>query len=79
MPPTPQLKRVEDVLLQAYGSRDDSWLPVVSWNLCPIVGSIQVLEKENVQPDLLQVRLAEVKKKKKKKSRENSSVDKGCL
>ena len=66
VPPTPQLKGERMYCYRPYGSRDDSWLPVVSGNLCPIVGSIQVLEKENVQPDLLQVRLAEVKKKKKK-------------
>ena len=33
-------------------------------------GTIQVLGKENIQPDFLEVRLAEVKKKKKKKQRE---------
>ena len=52
----------------SYGSRDDSWLPVVSKSLCPVVGTIQVLGKENIQPDLLEVRLAAVKKNKKKKN-----------
>ena len=33
-------------------------------------GTIQVLGKENIQPDFLEVRLAEVKKKKTKKKRE---------
>ena len=41
-------------------------------------GTIQVLGKENIQPDFLEVRLAEVKKKKKKNGR-NSNFDKSCL
>ena len=67
----------------SYGSRDDSWLPVVSKSLCPVVGTIQVLGKENIQPDLLEVRLAAVKKKKQKKNKNkkkrNSRFDKSCL
>ena len=35
----------------------------------PSFGTIQVLGKENIQPDFLEVRLAEVKKKKKKKKK----------
>ena len=46
----------------------------VSGNLCPIFGSIQVLGKENIQSDLLQVRLAEVKKKTNKKKREKQQL-----
>ena len=44
-------------------------------------GTIQVLGKENIQPDFLEVRLAEVKKKKKKKKKNgrNSNFDKSCL
>ena len=42
-------------------------------------GTIQVLGKENIQPDFLEVRLAEVKKKKKKKNGRNSNFDKSCL
>ena len=43
-------------------------------------GTIQVLGKENIQPDFLEVRLAEVKKKKKKKQNgRNSNFDKSCL
>ena len=43
-------------------------------------GTIQVLGKENIQPDFLEVRLAEVKKKKKKKKNgRNSNFDKSCL
>ena len=41
-------------------------------------GTIQVLGKENIQPDFLEVRLAEVKKKQKKNGR-NSNFDKSCL
>ena len=37
-------------------------------------GTIQVLGKENIQPDFLEVRLAEVKKKKKTKKREKQQV-----
>ena len=40
---------------------------MVSRNLCPVFGTIQVLGKENIQPDFLEVRLAEVKKKINKK------------
>ena len=62
VPPTPQLvKRGRgSYLYRPYGSRDDSWLPGVSRNLCPVFGTIQVLGKENIQPDFLEVRLAEV-------------------
>ena len=43
-------------------------------------GTIQVLGKENIQPDFLEVRLAEVKKKQKqKKNGRNSNFDKSCL
>ena len=46
-------------------------------------GTIQVLGKENIQPDFLEVRLAEVKKKQTKKKRKkngrNSNFDKSCL
>ena len=43
-------------------------------------GTIQVLGKENIQPDFLEVRLAEVKKKKqKKKTGETAIFDKSCL
>ena len=42
-------------------------------------GTIQVLGKENIQPDFLEVRLAEVKKKKKKNNGRNSNFDKSCL
>ena len=42
-------------------------------------GTIQVLGKENIQPDFLEVRLAEVNKKKKKKNGRNSNFDKSCL
>ena len=35
-------------------------------------GTIQVLGKKNIQPDFLEVRLAEVKKKKKKKTGETA-------
>ena len=45
---------------------------MVSGNLCPVFGSIQVLGKENIQPDLLEVRLAE-------ENERNSSFDKSCL
>ena len=38
---------------------------MVSRNLCPVFGTIQVLGKENIQPNFLEVRLAEVKKKQK--------------
>ena len=41
-------------------------------------GTIQVLGKKNIQPDFLEVRLAEVKKKTKKK-REKQQFDKSCL
>ena len=41
-------------------------------------GTIQVLGKKNIQPDFLEVRLAEVLKKKKKNGR-NSNFDKSCL
>ena len=53
------------MLIQAYGSRDDSWLPVVQGTFLQF-GTIQVLGKENIQPDFLEVRLAEVKKNQKK-------------
>ena len=46
---------------------------MVSRNLCPVVGTIQVLGKENIQPDLLEVRLAAVKKNK-KKTRETAGL-----
>ena len=39
---------------------------MVSRNLCPVFCTIQVLGKGNIQPDFLQVKLAEVKKKQKK-------------
>ena len=39
-------------------------------------GTIQVLGKENIQPDFLEVRLAE---KKTKKNGRNSNFDKSCL
>ena len=44
-------------------------------------GTIQVLGKKNIQPDFLEVRLAEVKKKPKKppKNGRNSNFDKSCL
>ena len=46
-------------------------------------GTIQVLGKKNIQPDFLEVRLAEVLKKKKtkktKKNGRNSNFDKSCL
>ena len=45
-------------------------------------GTIQVLGKENIQPDFLEVRFAEVKKKKKKKKKktgETAIFDKSCL
>ena len=43
-------------------------------------GTIQVLGKENIQPDFLEVRLAEVRKKNKKKQNgRNSNFDKSCL
>ena len=53
-------------------------------------GTIQVLGKENIQPDFLEVRLAEVrknnnkknkqtKKKQQKKNGRNSNFDKSCL
>ena len=43
-------------------------------------GTIQVLGKKNIQPDFLEVRLAEVKKKQKqKKNGRNSNFDKSCL
>ena len=45
---------------------------MVSGNLCPVFGSIQVLGRENIQSDLLEVRLAEVKKKQKKKTRQTA-------
>ena len=38
-------------------------------------GTIQVLGKENIQPDFLEVRLAEAKKK----NGRNSNFDKSCL
>ena len=41
-------------------------------------GTIQVLGKENIQPDFLEVRLAEVKKKK-QKTGETAIFDKSCL
>ena len=37
-------------------------------------GTIQVLGKENIQPDFLEVRLAEVKKKKKKKTTGETAI-----
>ena len=42
-------------------------------------GTIQVLVKENIQPDFLEERLAEVKRKKNKKNGRNSNFDKSCL
>ena len=42
-------------------------------------GTIQVLGKKNIQPDFLEVRLAEVKKKKQQKNGRNSNFDKSCL
>ena len=38
----------------------------------PSFGTIQVLGKENIQPDFLEVRLAEVKKKKHRKTGETA-------
>ena len=35
---------------------------MVSRNLCPVFGTIQVLGKENIQPDFLEVRLTAEKK-----------------
>ena len=40
-------------------------------------GTIQVLGKKNIQPDFLEVRLAEEEKK--KKNERNSIFDKSCL
>ena len=65
LPPTPQLKGRGSCLYMPYGSRDCRWLPVFLGSLGPVFGSIQVY-KDNIQPDLSEVRLAEVKKKQKK-------------
>ena len=39
---------------------------MVSGNICPVLVVYKSLEKDNIQPDLLEVKLAEFKKKKKK-------------
>ena len=64
--PTPQLVKRgrRSYLYRPYGSRDDSWPPVVQRTFAQFFGTIQVLGKDNIQPDLLEVRLAGVKKKK---------------
>ena len=47
---------------------------MVSGKPLPSFGSVQVLGKENIQPNLLEVRLAEVKKKKPKKKPSQTAV-----
>ena len=77
MPPTPQLgKRGGD--LTYTGPMEAGMIAGFLWFqgtfaqfwYCTSLG------KENIQPDFLEVRLAEVKKK---KNGRNSSFDKGCL
>ena len=78
VPPTPQLVK-RGVDLTYTGPMEAGMIAGFLWFQGTFLqcGTIQVLGKKNIQPDFLEVRLAEVKKK--KKSGRNSNFDKSCL
>ena len=74
MPPTPQLvKRGEDLTFT--GPMEAGMIAGFLWfqgTFAQFFCTIQVLGKGNIQPDFLEVRLAEVKKKKKKQQQKKN-------